>query len=489
MKQREEVKMSNMKFEEFNISEEILKSIDSLGYKNPSEVQAAVIPTALLGKDIIVKSQTGSGKTAAFAIPLCESAHTEETEPQALVLTPTRELALQVSQDITNIGRYKKIRAIAVFGKQPIEMQKKQLKQRVHVVVGTPGRTLDHIERGTINLDKIKYLILDEADEMLSMGFIEQVEEVIKAVPKNRVTMLFSATIPQSIEAICIKYMVSPVKIEINPEKLTVEKIDQVCYEVEEDKKISVLKRTLYMENPDSCIVFCRTKENVDIITNQMKNRHYSCIKIHGGMLQNERLDAMERFKKGEFRFLVATDVAARGIDVEDITHIINYDLPLEKENYVHRIGRTGRAGKKGKAITFTTRYENKFLQAIEQYIGMEIPKRPIPTKEESEPFRDAFYEKNDAKPVIKKTKASNFSKDIMKLYISAGKKKKIRTVDIVGTICNIDGVSGEDIGIIDIQDNFSHVDIMDGKGKLVLEALKKSGIKGKSVRVEKANK
>ncbi|MGH4137149.1 DEAD/DEAH box helicase [Clostridium sp.] len=481
--------MSNMKFEEFNISKEILKAIVNLGYKNPSEVQAAVIPIALKGKDIIVKSQTGSGKTAAFAIPLCESADIEETEPQALILTPTRELALQLSQDITQIGRYKKIRAVAVFGKQPISMQKKQLKQRVHVIVGTPGRTLDHIERGSINLAKVKYLILDEADEMLSMGFIDQVEEVIKAVPKNRVTMLFSATIPESIEAICAKYMVSPVKIEINPEKLTVEKIDQVCFEVDEDKKLSLLKRTLYVENPDSCIVFCRTKENVDVITDQMKNRHYSCVKIHGGLLQNERLDAMERFKKGEFRFLVATDVAARGIDVEDITHIINYDLPLEKENYVHRIGRTGRAGKKGKAITFTTHHEKKFLQAIEEYIGMEIPKKSIPSKEDSEPYREAFYEKNDAKPIIKKTKASNFSTDIMKLYLSAGKKKKIRTVDIVGTICNIEGVTVDDIGIIDIQDNFSHVDIMGGKGKVVLEALNKGTIKGKPIRVEKANK
>jgi ATP-dependent RNA helicase DeaD len=481
--------MSNIKFEEFKISEEILKAIINLGYKKPSEVQAAVIPRALEGKDIIVRSQTGSGKTAAFAIPLCENIDIEETEPQALILSPTRELALQVSQDITQIGRYRKIRAIAVFGKQPIEMQKKQLKQRVHVVVGTPGRMLDHIERGTINLDKVKYLILDEADEMLSMGFIEQVEAVIKAVPKNRVTMLFSATIPESIEAICMKYMINPVKIEMDSEKLTVEKIDQVCYEVEEDKKLSLLKRTLYIENPDSCIVFCKTKENVDVITDQMKNRHYSCVKIHGGLLQNERLDAMDRFKKGEFRFLVATDVAARGIDVEDITHIINYDLPLEKENYVHRIGRTGRAGKKGKAITFTTHHEKRFLQNIENYIGMDIPKRPIPSKEESEPYREAFYEKNDAKPIIKKTKASNFSVDIMKLYISAGKKKKIRNVDIVGTICNIEGVNASDIGIIDIQDSFSHVDIMNGKGKLVLEALNKGSIKGKTIRVEKANK
>ena len=481
--------MSNIKFEEFKISEEILKAINNLGYKNPSEVQAAVIPIALEGKDIIVRSQTGSGKTAAFAIPLCENVDIEETEPQALILSPTRELALQVSQDITQIGRYKKIRAIAVFGKQPIEMQKRQLKQRVHVVVGTPGRTLDHIERGSINLNKVKYLILDEADEMLSMGFIEQVEAVIKAVPKNRVTMLFSATIPESIQAICMKYMVNPVKIELDSEKLTVEKIDQVCYEVEEDKKLSLLKRTLYIENPDSCIVFCRTKENVDVITDQMKNRHYSCVKIHGGLLQSERLDAMDRFKKGEFRFLVATDVAARGIDVEDITHIINYDLPLEKENYVHRIGRTGRAGKKGRAITFTTHREKKFLQNIANYIDMEIPKRPIPSKEESEPFREAFYEKNDSKPIIKKTKASNFSGDIMKLYLSAGKKKKIRTVDIVGTICNIDGLSADDIGIIDIQDSFSHVDIMGGKGKLVLEALNEGSIKGKTIRVEKANK
>jgi len=481
--------MKKLSFEDYSLSEELLKSIGYLGYENPSKVQEQVIPLALEGKDIIVKSQTGSGKTAAFAIPICEKIEIEEKDPQVLVLTPTRELAVQVKEDITNLGRFKKVRCAAVFGKQPMEMQRKELKQRIHIIVGTPGRTLDHLERENLNTSKIKYLVLDEADEMLSMGFIEQVEAVINKIPSDRITMLFSATLPEKIEALCNKYMINPVKVEINPEKLTVEKIDQRYYEVEEDNKLNILKRTLFIENPDSCIIFCRTKENVDQLFNDMKKLKCPCIAIHGGMLQNDRLDAMQRFKKGEYRFLVATDVAARGIDVEDITHVINYDLPLERESYVHRIGRTGRAGNKGVAITFVTPYEKRFLQDIQEYIGMEIPKANIVPWAEAVEGKEAFDEKNKLKPTIKPGKAAAINKNITKLYINAGKKKKIRVGDIVGAISNIEGVSADNIGVIDIQDNVSYVDILDGKGKIVLEALRDSKIKGKAVRVEKANK
>lgn len=476
-------------FEAFNLTENILTALNKLGYTSPTKVQQEVLPLALADRDIIVKSQTGSGKTAAFAIPICEKIEVENREPQALILVPTRELAVQVKDDISNIGRLKKVRCAAVFGKQPVEMQKNELKQRVHAVVGTPGRTLDHIERGNINLENIKYLVLDEADEMLSMGFIEQVEAILNKLPNNRVTLLLSATIPEVLEKLCDRYMNNAAKIDISPEKLTVEKINQYCIEVPDDKKFNTLKKLLYIENPDSCIIFCRTKENVDILSNKMKLQNYSCDALHGGMLQKDRLNTMESFKRGEFRFLVATDVAARGIDVESISHIINYDLPMEKESYVHRIGRTGRNEHSGVAITFFTSYEHRFLNEIEEFINSTIPRKDIPSFEEAEKNKNAFLEKNKVKPQLKKKKGDELNKEITKLYINAGKKKKIRPGDIVGAISNIEGLSAEDIGIINIEENFSHIDILNGKGNLVLNKLKQSTIKGKSVRIEKATK
>ncbi|MTK12015.1 MAG: DEAD/DEAH box helicase [Clostridiaceae bacterium] len=481
--------MIELNFKSLNISEEILKSIEMLGYKYPSEVQAQVIPLALQDKDIIVKSQTGSGKTGAFAIPICEKIELEQKRVQVLVLTPTRELAIQVKEDINNIGRFKRIRSVAVFGKQPISEQTRQLKQRIHVIVGTPGRTLDHIERKNIDLSDVKYLIIDEADEMLNMGFIEQVETVINALPRDRVTMLFSATMPEEIERLCHNYMVNPIKIEINPESLTAEKIRQLYYEVENNKKFSLLNKLIYTERPDSCIIFCSTKDNVDSLVQRMQSRDYSCNKLHGGMLQKDRIDTIQKFKRGEFSFLVATDVAARGIDVENITHIINYDIPMEKESYVHRIGRTARAGKQGSAITFVTPSEYRFLRDIEDYIDLNIDKGEVPSEEAVEEGKNIFNKNDKNKKPLKVDKSDKLNKEIMKLYINAGKKKKIRAGDIVGAITSINGVTAENIGIIDIQDNFSYIDILDGKGKLVLDALQQTTIKGKNVRVQKAAK
>lgn len=482
-------KMVELNFKSLNISKEILKALEILGYKHPSEVQAQVIPQVLKARDIIVKSQTGSGKTGAFAIPICEKIEIEENRVQALVLTPTRELAIQVKEDITNIGRFKRIRSAAVFGKQPISEQTRQLKQRIHVIVGTPGRTLDHIERKNINLSDIKYLIIDEADEMLNMGFIDQVETIINALPKDRITMLFSATMPEQIERLCHNYMVNPINIEINPESLTVEKIHQRYYEIENNKKFNLLNKLIYTERPDSCIIFCSTKDNVDSLVQRMKSRNYSCDKLHGGMLQKDRIDTIERFKKGEFSFLVATDVAARGIDVENITHIINYDIPMEKESYVHRIGRTGRAGKKGSAITFVTPNEYRFLKDIEEYIDLSINRGEVPSEEDVEKGKEIFNKNTNNKKTLKTSKSTKLDKEIMKIYINAGKKKKIRAGDIVGAITSINGITAENIGIIDIQDNFSYIDILDGMGKLVLDELQKTTIKGKTVRVQKAVK
>lgn len=477
--------MNKRNFNEFKLSDEILRAIESLKYKNPTEVQEKVIPIVLENKDIVVKSQTGSGKTASFGIPLCENINWEENRPQALVLTPTRELAVQVKEDISHIGRFKRVKVVSVFGKQPISEQQRELRQKTHIVVGTPGRVMDLINKGSLILDKVKYLVIDEADEMLNMGFIEQVEEIIKEVPRNRVTMLFSATISDDVEALCNKYMKKPESVEIKAEGVTTERIKHYLYVAREEEKMNYLRDILVVENPDSCIIFCRTKDNVDKVFNNFKKKQYPCEKIHGDMKQDERLSVMKNFKRGKFRFLIATDVAARGIDIEDVTHVINYDLPMEKESYVHRTGRTGRAGKSGKAITFVTPYEDRFLAQIEEYIGFKIEKLNKPLKEEVNLNKDAFKDKMFGRPDIKKDKGSRFSKDIIKLYFNGGKKKKIRAVDFVGAISRIEGVNPEDIGIIDIKDNCSYVDILNGKGRMVLSALKETTIKGKKLKVE----
>ncbi|NOW84622.1 superfamily II DNA/RNA helicase [Clostridium beijerinckii] len=474
----------NNKFTKFNISDEILKSIEGLGYKTPSKVQEKVIPEILMNKDIIVKSQTGSGKTAAFGIPLCEKVDWNENIPQILILTPTRELAVQVSEDITNIGRFKRIKAVSVFGKEPISEQERKLRQKTHVVVGTPGRIIDHLDRGTLNVDKIRYFVIDEADEMLNMGFIGQVEGIIRRLPKKKVTMLFSATIPEEIKVLCDKHMNKPIDISIKNQEITNENIDHSLYYIDYEEKIEKLNDILIMEKPETAVIFAKTKDNVDTVFQWLKSKGYSVNKIHGGMLQNERLSIMDRFRAGDFRILVSTDLASRGIDVKGITHVINYDLPVEKEAYVHRIGRTGRAGEKGKAISLCVRGKDKLLQEIEEYIGFSIPVCELP---DIRNVKNEGIELLKCKPKKKEEKAKNINASITKIYLNGGKKKKIRAGDIVGAICKIEGVTSEDIGIIDVQNAVSYVDILNGKGKKVIEELKKMTVKGKKLAVEKA--
>lgn len=477
------------KFSNFNLSKELIKALDVLEYKEPTGVQEKVIPEVLFNKDLIVKSQTGTGKTGAFVIPLCEKVKWEENDPQVLILSPTRELAIQIGEDVKNIGRYKRIKGVSVYGKAPFKDQAQELKGKTHIVIGTPGRVLDHIDRGTLNTSNIKYLVIDEADEMLNMGFIRQVEGVIRRIPKKRVTMLFSATIPEEIQELCSKHLNRPVNIEVQSSGLVVDKIENILFRVKGEEKLKYLRMLLAKEKPETAVIFCRTKENVDVEYDYLKSLGYSVDKIHGGMLQKDRISTMERFKKGDFRILVATDIASRGIDVEGITHVINVDVPLEKEAYVHRIGRTARAGKSGKAITFVTPYEDRFLNDIEEYIGFKIPEKKLGEIALDEKLLESEESVLKKKAKKKDSKGKNINKEITKLYFNGGKKKKIRAVDFVGTISNIDGVSAEDIGIIEIGDMGSYVEILNGKGKLVLDKLKDSTIKGKKLKVEIAKK
>ncbi|AEY66500.1 DEAD/DEAH box helicase [Clostridium sp. BNL1100] len=476
----------NPAFSDYKLSSEILKAISMLNFKSPTKVQEKVIPAVLEQKDIIVKSQTGSGKTAAFAVPICELVEWDENKPQALVITPTRELAIQVKEDMFNLGRFKRLKVSAIYGKSPFYNQEKELKQKTHVVVGTPGRIIDHIERNTFDTSKIKYLVIDEADEMLHMGFIEQIETIVSSLSKERVTVLLSATMPRDIEALCNKYMKEPIRVEIEEQNPTAERVHQERYDVDRVNKINLLRDITIVENPDSCIVFCNTKQKVDEVYNKLSLFKYSCEKIHGGMEQRDRLRVMNNFKRGYFRYLIATDVAARGIDIDNISLVINYDIPQDGETYVHRIGRTGRIGRDGKAITFVTKDESKYLNDINQYIGKEILLKEIPDKDTVNNLKQEFSEKIVTTPEIKETKGVQLNKEIMKLHINAGKKTKMRPVDIVGTLCNLKGMTAADIGIINILDVSTFVEILNNKGELVFKELQKTPIKGRLRKVSK---
>ena len=334
--------MIKANFDDYQLSSELLKAISMLNFKDFTKVQKQVIPAVLAQKDMVVKSPTGSGKTAAFAIPICELVDWEENKPQALVITPTRELAIQVKEDFFNIGRFKRLKVAAIYGKSPFYNQEKELKQKTHVVVGTPGRIIDHIEQGTFDTSKIKHLVIDEADEMLNMGFVEQIETIISSLSKERVTILLSATMPSDIKTLCNIYMKDPIYIEIEEQNKAADNICQERYNVHEFDKTKLLRDITIVENPDSCMIFCNTKQKVDEVYSELTKLQYACRKIHGGMEQSDRLRVMNDFKRGYFRYLVATDVAARGLDIPDVSAVVNYTFPLTIEDYIHRIGRTG---------------------------------------------------------------------------------------------------------------------------------------------------
>ena len=469
-------------FSEYKISSEIVDALTILGYTEPTEIQKEVIPFALQGRDIVAKSQTGSGKTAAFAIPLCELSDWSENTPAALVLEPSRELTVQVKQEIFNIGRNKRLKVADVFGGFPIDKQIQTLKQKTHIVVGTPGRVMDHVRRGTLDLSKIKYLVIDEADLMLDMGFIDEVSKIIEKIPSKRVIMLFSATLGESLENLIEKYMTNPETITIESETETVDEVDQTIYEVTGDKKYDAFLSILIKENPESCMVFCGTRDMVNVLSRMLKKDGVKSGIIHGEIDQSDRIKTIEGFREGRFRCLIATEVAARGIDFENLTHVFNYDFPTGKEAYVHRIGRTGRNGNSGKAISLITNYDKSMRDMVEEFIHMKIKDAQVPSRKDLKESKaeKAFWDRQNEKPVLRAKKGAGFNKTITRITISGGKKAKMRAVDIVGTVCSLDGVEADDIGIIDVRDSLTYVEILNGKGKTVLDALQEKTIKGK---------
>lgn len=377
--------MNNLKtFAEFGLEPKVLQAITELGFEEATPIQEQAIPLALTGSDLIGQAQTGTGKTAAFGIPLISKIAREEERILALVMTPTRELAIQVSEEIGKLTRFKGLRSLAIYGGQDIGRQIRGLKKKPQIIIGTPGRLLDHINRKTIRLDDVQTIVLDEADEMLDMGFMEDIQTILKLVPEERQTMLFSATMPPNIQRLAQQFLKNPQHVSVIPKQISAPLIDQAYIEVPERQKFEALSRLIDMESPDLAIVFGRTKRRVDELAEGLQKRGYSADGLHGDLSQNQRDAVMRKFRDGSIDVLVATDVAARGLDVSGVTHVINFDLPQDPESYVHRIGRTGRAGKEGTAWSFVTPREMDHLHLIERVTRHRITRKPLPTMAEA---------------------------------------------------------------------------------------------------------
>jgi ATP-dependent RNA helicase DeaD len=476
-------------FESFGLSEQIQRSIELLGYHQPTEVQSVLIESMIEGNDVVIQSQTGSGKTAAFAIPICDTIDFDQNKPQALIIAPTRELALQIKEDVFHIGRFKRVKVSVLFGKFPYEVQVKELKQKTHIVVGTPGRILDHIKRGTLDVSELKYLIIDEADEMFKLGFLIEMNQIIKKLPVKRQTVLLSATIPDQIQELISFAVRNPKFIKIDEESNVLDRITQYKLSVVEQAKLRVTREILMTLQPDSCMIFCNLKATVDDIYDYFSDMKFPIQRLHGGLEQNDRTQIIKAFKQGGFRFLVATDVAARGLDIDQVSLIINFDIPLEAEIYVHRIGRTGRYDQKGKAITFVTSNQGRFLRNIEDFTNVDMETFVLPDKETLQNEHAESARQIREKKIVKKVKGEQLNEGITALQIRAGKQSKIRPTDIVGAICSIENLSAEDIGVINIGELFSDVEILNEKGNMVLEKLQNLPIKGKLRKVIKIKK
>ncbi|MDX5347904.1 MAG: DEAD/DEAH box helicase, partial [Hymenobacteraceae bacterium] len=385
--------MNKIRFEELPLSAEMQRAIADIGFEEASPIQTEAIPLLLEGRDIVGQAQTGTGKTAAFSIPTIEQIDPKSREVQALILCPTRELAIQVSEEIQKLIKYKRgIQVVPIYGGQSYDRQLKALKQGVQIVIGTPGRVMDHMERGTLRLDHVKKIILDEADEMLDMGFRDDIEHVLSQIPEDRQTIFFSATMSKPIMELTKKYQNNPQLVKVVHQQLTVSNIDQVYFEVRNNLKMDVLSRLIDMYNMKVVIVFCNTKRMVDELVSNLQARGYFADGLHGDLSQNQRNNVMQKFRNGTLEILVATDVAARGIDVENVEAVINYDLPQDEEAYVHRIGRTGRAGRAGKAFSFVGGRDIYKLKDIQRYTKAKILRQEVPSYEDVAEIRTNLF-------------------------------------------------------------------------------------------------
>ena len=532
--------MEHLRFEDMNISNEICRAVLDMGFEKATPIQSQAIPVILEGKDIIGQSQTGTGKTAAFGIPLLERINPEDRRLQALILCPTRELAIQVSEEFRKLLKYKdNIRVLPIYGGQPIDRQIAALRKGTQVVIGTPGRVMDHMRRRTIKAETVQMMVLDEADEMLDMGFREDIETILVKIPEEHQTLLFSATLSPEILDITKRFQKNPEFIKIVRKELTVPNIEQYYFDVKEKTKLDALCRIIDVYDPKLAMVFCNTKKRVDDLVEMLQGRGYFAEGLHGDLKQAQRDKVMQKFRNGTIEILVATDVAARGIDVDDIDVVFNYDVPQDEEYYVHRIGRTGRAGKAGKAFTFCVGKEIYKLRDIMRYTKTKIQQQKLPTLSDVEEMKTNIYLEKikgiieeghltkyihlvdrlmeedytsiDIAAALLKDHLSDVNADdidalddinlggtelyggegekMVRLFINAGKKSKIRAKDIVGAIANEAGIPGKTLGEIAIFDEYTFVDVPNEFVRDILHGMKHAKIKGKRVHIEIAKK
>lgn len=532
--------MSEVRFEDLGLCPEIEKAVKFMGFEEASPIQAKAIPAMMAGRDIIGQAQTGTGKTAAFGIPMLEKIDPKNKNLQGIVLCPTRELAIQVAEEIRNLAKYlHAIKVVPIYGGQDIVKQIRSLKAGTQLIIGTPGRVMDHMRRKTIKMEDVHTVILDEADEMLNMGFREDIETILKGVPEERQTVLFSATMPKAILDITKRFQKNAEIVKVVKKELTVPNIEQFYYEVRPKNKEEVLARLLDIYSPKLSVIFCNTKKQVDNLVTALLGRGYFAAGLHGDLKQVQRDRVMQGFRTGRTDILVATDVAARGIDVDDIEAVFNYDLPQDDEYYVHRIGRTGRAGRVGRSFSFVSGKEVYKLKEIQRYCNAKIIAQKVPSIDDvantkmdkvmeevskvmesedltaminaiQEQLNDSDYTAMDiaaaflkmhigmeAPEVISEVSTAdvNFGDTgaeepgMVRLFINIGKKQKARPGDILGALAGESGMPGKLIGSIDMFDGYTFVEVPREYAQDVLKAMKNAKIKGKAVAIEPANR
>jgi len=467
-------------FADLGLSQPLLEALQHLGYESPTPIQEQAIPELLQGHDVIGQAQTGTGKTAAFGLPLLEYVDTDLEEVQALVLTPTRELCIQVTQALRAYGQRRGIQVVAVFGGAPIRNQVAQLKQGAQVVVGTVGRVKDLMNRHELMLTDTRYVVLDEADEMLDLGFFEDVEWILSRAPSGRQTALFSATMPPEIKHLAEKRMFDPITIKVRSAQLTIDTVDQSYIEVSDREKPDALARVLKAEDPEQAIIFARTKIGVDRLARRLDDLGLRVRALHGDMSQGSRDGVMIAFKGGRERLLVATDVAARGLDISGVTHVVNYDIPNSPDVYVHRIGRTGRVGRSGRAITLITPKQRRELEAIEKHAKTTI--HPW----SQEPAVAVNGDRETRRPRHTKPRKAEAG---VKLIVSGGRAQGIEPADVIGAIVDNSHLEGEDIRNVRVLERFSFVEVPTARADEVIDKVSGSAVRGTKLRLEVAKR
>ena len=467
-------------FADLGLSAPLLEALRDVGYETPSPIQVQSIPPLLEGRDVIGQAQTGTGKTAAFGLPLLEYVDPDDPDIQALVLTPTRELCIQVTQAIRAYGERKGVSVVAVFGGAPIKTQQAQIKG-AQVVVGTVGRVLDLISRHSLMLHSARYVVLDEADEMLDLGFLEDVEKILQLTPGSRQTALFSATIPKEIRGLVDRYLLDPVTVKVKAATLTIDTVEQFALEVEPRDKPDALARVLKSEKPRQAIVFVRTKIRADQLFKTLKDRGMDVKALHGDMSQGSRDGVMLSFKGGRVQILVATDVAARGLDISTVTHIVNYDVPTSPDVYVHRIGRTGRVGRSGRAITFFEPRQTREIAAIEKHANTKMSPwtegahvAPAPVQERPRRHEKPHVMRNGAEPQAK-------------LVVSGGRAAGLEVADLVHAVTSAAGLDGEAVRNVRVLERFSFLEVPADEAERVVDSVTGTSVRGISLRLERA--